>query len=70
MGMLVWVNTYYPETTETRSFRKLVVAQDTGGAIKGPTRADIFFGSGEVAEKNAWHMKGRGSYHILLPRRL
>jgi peptidoglycan lytic transglycosylase A len=71
MGAPVWISTNYPERGSTSTpLSKLVVAQDTGGAIKGPTRADIFFGFGDRAEKNAWHMNDGGSYYILLPRQL
>lgn len=48
-------------------FHRIMVAQDTGGAIKGPVRGDIFFGSGDSAEYMAGYMKGRGSYSLLVP---
>ena len=44
------------------------MAQDTGGAIKGPVRADIFFGWGPDAAERAGLMKGDGSAWVLLPR--
>lgn len=53
-----------------RPLRRLVVAQDTGGAIKGPVRGDLFWGAGEEAEFAAGHMQSRGRYYILLPRSL
>jgi membrane-bound lytic murein transglycosylase A len=46
---------------------RLVVAQDTGGAIKGPVRGDFFWGNGAVAEAGAGAMQSRGSYYVLLP---
>ncbi len=49
-------------------FNRLMIAQDTGGAIRGPVRGDIFFGGGDEAEYYAGHMKGRGSYALLVPR--
>ncbi len=48
-------------------FQKLLVAQDTGGAIKGPIRGDIFFGYGVDAEKMAGYQNNEGKYFILLP---
>ncbi|MDF2780770.1 MAG: murein transglycosylase [Geminicoccaceae bacterium] len=44
--------------------------QDTGGAIKGAVRGDVFWGGGERAEAIAGRMKGRGQYAVLLPRAL
>ncbi len=49
-------------------FHRIVVAQDTGGAIRGPVRGDIFFGSGDEAEYYAGYMKGKGEYTLLVPR--
>lgn len=49
-------------------WRHLLIAQDTGGAIKGPTRADIFFGWGPDAEALAGHMRGHGAMFVLLPK--
>ncbi|MDE1467218.1 murein transglycosylase A [Aurantiacibacter sp. D1-12] len=44
------------------------IAQDTGGAIRGPNRFDTFWGAGEEAREIAGGMSGRGSAMILLPR--
>lgn len=49
-------------------FNRLVIAQDTGGAIKGPVRADVFFGAGDEAEYLAGYMKYRGMYNLLVPK--
>jgi membrane-bound lytic murein transglycosylase A len=43
-----------------------VLNQDTGGAIRGPGRADIFWGSGEYAEIAAGHMQEFGSLYFLI----
>jgi membrane-bound lytic murein transglycosylase A len=51
-------------------FNRLMIAQDTGGAIRGPVRADIFFGPGDEAEYFAGHMKYRGVYTLLVPREI
>ena len=45
-----------------------MIAQDTGAAIKGALRADLFWGHGEEAEFNAGTMKDPGSMLVLLPR--
>ncbi|MBI1237045.1 MAG: murein transglycosylase [Alphaproteobacteria bacterium] len=49
-------------------FSRLMVAQDTGGAIRGPVRGDIFFGAGDTAEYYAGYMKSKGRYNLLVPR--
>jgi len=48
--------------------RRLVIAQDTGGAIRGPVRGDLFWGAGAEAELRAGTMKARGRYFLLLPK--
>jgi len=48
----------------------LLVAQDTGGAIRGAVRGDIFFGFGEQAEARAGRMKAPGRMFVLLPNAL
>lgn len=50
--------------------RRLLVAQDTGGAIRGPVRGDVFWGYGPAAAARAGRMKARGRYFLLLPRRV
>ena len=51
-------------------FRRLVVAQDTGSAIVGPARADIYFGAGDEAAAIAGRIKNSGRFFMLLPRAL
>jgi len=48
----------------------LLIAQDTGGAIRGGPRADIFFGFGPEAERRAGLMKAPGKFYVLLPKAL
>jgi membrane-bound lytic murein transglycosylase A len=48
--------------------QRLMVAQDTGGAISGPVRGDVFWGTGAGAEARAGPMKARGRYFLLLPK--
>jgi len=50
-------------------FRRLMVAQDTGSAILGPARGDIFFGSGEAAFELAARVRDAARFTLLLPRR-
>lgn len=47
---------------------RLMVAQDLGGAITGPLRADIFFGWGNEAQAQAGRMNATGTEYLLLPR--
>ncbi len=47
---------------------RLMVAQDTGGAITGPVRGDVFWGFGADAEAQAGAMRARGHYYLLLPK--
>jgi membrane-bound lytic murein transglycosylase A len=49
-------------------WQHLTLAQDVGTDIKGPARADIFFGFGATAEQQAGHMHQPGSLYLLLPR--
>ncbi|MGH7045740.1 MAG: murein transglycosylase A [Stellaceae bacterium] len=49
--------------------RGLVIAQDAGGAIKGPVRGDLYWGAGKAAGDRAGAMNARGREYLLLPRR-
>ncbi len=51
-----------------RPVHRLVVAQDTGGAIRGPVRGDLFWGPGDEAADVAGRMKHPGRMWLLLPR--
>lgn len=53
-----------------KPMRRLMVAQDTGGAIRGAVRADVFWGAGEEAADLAGKMKQPGRYFLLLPKAL
>ncbi len=66
LGAPVWVNTR--DALDGSPFNHLMVAQDLGGAIRGPVRADIFFGWGADAENRAGRMRQRGTEIVLLPR--
>ena len=70
-GAPFWLETNLPTTKYSRStdpYNRLMVAQDTGGAIKGAIRADIFFGRGTKAEVLASSTSSIGRYYILLPK--
>mgnify|MGYP001168216319 CR=1 FL=1 len=66
LGMPVFIQTKNPKTKEP--INRLVVAADTGGAIKGEVRADFFFGYGNSAEELAGLMKEKGRLFILVPK--
>ena len=65
VGMPVYINT---NLSDGRKFQRLMIAQDTGSAIRGWIRADIFFGSGDEAYKFAHGQHSTGEMYILLPR--
>lgn len=63
VGFPIWLDI----NTPNNPYQKLVIAQDTGSAIKGAVRGDVFFGRGKSAENLAARMNYRGKYYILLP---
>ena len=70
LGAPVYLDTSWPGSTSAnpRPLRRLMVAQDTGSAIKGAVRGDFFWGAGDPALAEAGRMKQRGSYYLLLPK--
>lgn len=70
LGAPIWLNTVVPNKSNPRAstFRHLLIAQDTGGAIKGIVRGDIYWGEGDRAEFMAGHMNSPGEYWVLLPK--
>ena len=74
LGTPVFISTFYPALSSTheiipgKPLKHLFIAQDVGGAIKNPIRADIFFGTGEHAEWLAGHMQSPGKMWVLLPK--
>ncbi len=66
-GFPVYLSAQYQDETG-RALNRLMMAQDTGGAIRGAVRGDVFWGSGAMAEKMAGPMKARGVYYILIPK--
>jgi membrane-bound lytic murein transglycosylase A len=71
-GALAFIETQKPLISGDGIIRKwtvlsrFVLNQDTGGAIRGPARADIFWGSGPYAEIAAGHMQEHGSLYFLI----
>ena len=69
-GTPVWIDAELPiesEKPETK-FRRLLFAQDTGSAIVGPARADIYFGHGEEISHIAGRIKQNGQFVMLAPQ--
>jgi membrane-bound lytic murein transglycosylase A len=71
LGVPLWLNTKRPDeknVSQTVELRRLMIAQDTGGAIRGKVRGDIYWGHGKEAGKIAGGMKYPGTYWLLLPK--
>ena len=66
LGAPVFVDTSWPNSD--KPLRRLMMAQDTGGAIKGPVRGDFFWGLGAQAGSQAGRMKQTVRFWVLLPR--
>ena len=62
LGAPVWI-----EKDGDNPLRRLMVAQDTGSAIKGAQRADVFFGTGDEAGKQAGRLRDPGRMVVLMP---
>ena len=62
LGVPVWL-----EKAGRAPMWRLMIAQDTGGAIKGAQRADIFFGTGDKAGREAGYIRDSGRMLVLLP---
>jgi len=65
LGVPVWL-----DATDGQGvpLQRLMIAQDTGGAIKGAVRGDFFWGAGDRAAMQAGLMQSRGRYYLLLPK--
>jgi len=64
-GVPVWLHAEMPELGD---WSGLVVAQDSGGAINGPLRADFFWGWGDEAERRAGTTRTQVQWTLLLPQ--
>jgi len=73
-GALAYLVSRQPDLDESgriigwKTLRRFVLNQDAGGAIKGPGRVDLFFGSGERAGAAAGEMKEKGEIYFLLAK--
>ncbi len=69
-GTPIWVQAEFPINglAPVDPFHHLMFAQDTGSAIKGPARADIYFGHGETVEHVAGRIKQFGHFVMLVPK--
>jgi membrane-bound lytic murein transglycosylase A len=65
IGLPVYINT---RLSDMRKFQQLMIAQDTGSAIRGYVRGDIFFGSGDEAYQYAHGQYAQGEAFILMPK--
>jgi len=65
LGAPLWLATKKPNQQQ---FQRLMIAQDTGGAIQGAIRGDVYWGSSKKAAWLGEHMKNQGRYWLLLPK--
>ncbi len=70
LGAPVWVDIDPVEALGPEPIRRLMIAQDTGGAIRGPVRGDVYWGTGAAAGEIAGPMNVRGRFYVFLPRPL
>jgi membrane-bound lytic murein transglycosylase A len=68
LGIPLWLDAVHPEAAQP--LRRLVMAQDTGGAIKGAIRGDLYWGQGSRAGELAGVMKSRGRFSLLIPKHI
>ena len=71
LGVPLWLETTVPDPNASlpnQGFDRLMVAQDTGGAIKGAARGDIYWGFGPEAGAIAGRMRSPGRLTVLLPK--
>ena len=66
LGAPVFVETTWPNSS--KPLQRLMMAQDTGGAIKGKIRGDFFWGMGDDAGALAGRMKQAAKFWVLLPK--
>ena len=66
LGAPIWLST--TRAGSELPMQRLMMGQDTGGAIRGAVRADFFYGFGKQAADNAGLMKQRGQIWVLMPR--
>ncbi|MFD0916983.1 murein transglycosylase A [Pseudahrensia aquimaris] len=69
-GVPFFISTHTPLPGETTPFRKLMIAHDTGSAIVGPARGDIFCGTGDAAGMQAGRIQHAADMIVLMPKAL
>jgi membrane-bound lytic murein transglycosylase A len=69
LGTPIFVTAPKLKTPEGAPFRRLMIAQDVGSAIRGPERGDIFWGTGDAAGAIAGTIKQKAQFFVLLPKR-
>lgn len=67
-GLPVWISGAFADEEGRSGFHRLMTAQDTGSAILGPGRGDIFFGSGETAGRRAAMVRHSADFVVFLPK--
>jgi membrane-bound lytic murein transglycosylase A len=68
-GLPMWIEAELPwRSCRPEKFRRLLIAQDTGSAITGASRGDLFFGSGDEAGALAGALRHPAAFTVLLPR--
>ena len=67
-GSPVWIEALKPFQQGEQPFRKLMIAQDTGSAIIGPSRGDLFMGSGDAAGKAAGDIRHPVKFVVFVPK--
>jgi membrane-bound lytic murein transglycosylase A len=68
LGIPIWLETTAPMGSENETeFHRLLIAQDTGGAINGALRGDIYWGVGQAAGEIAGRMRSTGTITVFLP---
>ena len=69
-GTPIWIDAQFPLKSDAPedTFQRLMVAQDTGSAIRGPARADIYFGRGPDIPSIAGRIKQFGKFVMLVPK--
>ncbi|WND03703.1 murein transglycosylase A [Temperatibacter marinus] len=74
LNVPMYLDASHPDPTDRNApslpFQRLMITQDTGGAIRGGIRGDVFWGFGGDAEEIAGRMANKGRYYILLPKAL
>jgi membrane-bound lytic murein transglycosylase A len=68
LGLPVFVESETIRHHGADGFRRLMIAQDVGSAIRGPERGDIFWGTGKTAERLAGLTRHKAAFTVLLPR--